>query len=201
MDYAAKEYVELSFGESNKPGSSGSTGTQIEDIAPAPRLQKENKKDDKSTDVKEVKLPVAKNTSDEEVVKPADNKKEENTANEKSIDENSDSKAITEGQGNMGEGEGGFGFDIDWGGKGKRKILYYFIPDYPIGVQKEADIRLKFTILPDGTIGTIFPLTKADTRLENSAINALRQWAFEPLSTVQKQVEQTAVIVFPYRLQ
>ncbi|MGE5805586.1 MAG: energy transducer TonB, partial [Ignavibacteria bacterium] len=126
---------------------------------------------------------------------------EESTASETKTDETADSKIETEGQGNKAEGEGSFGYDIDWGGKGQRKILYYFIPDYPAGVQKEADIRLKFTILPDGSVGTIFPLTKADTRLENSAINALRQWSFEPLGEIQKQMEQTAVIVFPYRLQ
>lgn len=201
MDYSAKEYVELSFGESNETGSSGAIGTQIEKIDEAPKPQKENKTIDKSTEVKEVELPKAKNSSEEEVIKPADKEKEESTASETKTDETADSKIETEGQGNKAEGEGSFGYDIDWGGKGQRKILYYFIPDYPAGVQKEADIRLKFTILPDGSVGTIFPLTKADTRLENSAINALRQWSFEPLGEIQKQMEQTAVIVFPYRLQ
>jgi len=201
MDYSAKEYVELSFGESNETGSSGAVGTQIEKIDEAPKPQKENKTIDKSTVVKEVELPKAKNSSEEEIIKPADKEKEESTASETKTDETADSKIETEGQGNKAEGEGSFGYDIDWGGKGQRKILYYFIPDYPAGVQKEADIRLKFTILPDGSVGTIFPLTKADTRLENSAINALRQWSVEPLGVVQKQMEQTAVIVFPYRLQ
>ncbi|HVO74126.1 MAG TPA: energy transducer TonB [Ignavibacteriaceae bacterium] len=200
MDYAAKEYVELSFGNSNGPGSSGSPGTQINDITPGPKPQKEIKKENKSAEVKEVELPKAKNTSGEEVIKPADKEKEETTADENTKG-TPDSKGTGEGLGNMGEGTGGLGFGIDWGGRGQRKLLYYFVPEYPSGVQKEADIRLKFTILPDGSVGTIIPLTKADTRLENSAINALRQWSFEPLSTVQKQMEQTAVIVFPYRLQ
>jgi protein TonB len=201
MDYAAKEYVELSFGESNEDGSSGAVGTQIDKIEEAPKPQKENITPDKSAEVKEVKLPEAKNSSEEEIVTPADKEKKESTSSETETDEAADSEVKTEGQGNLAAGEGSLGFDIDFGGKGTRKILYYFIPEYPSGVQKEADIRLKFTILPDGSIGTIFPLTKADTRLENSAINALRQWSFEPLSAVQKQAEQTAVIVFPYRLQ
>ena len=75
------------------------------------------------------------------------------------------------------------------------------MPSYPEGVNKQVDIRLRFSIMPDGTVGTILPLIKADTRLENAAINSLRQWRFEPLDPSQKQVEQTAVIVFPYRLQ
>jgi len=58
---------------------------------------------------------------------------------------------------------GSSGFDIEWGGNGKRKIYSYSLPAYPEGVNKEIDIRLRFSILPDGTVGTIFPLTKADT--------------------------------------
>lgn len=100
-----------------------------------------------------------------------------------------------------GIGKGKYGFEIDFGGKGTRKIYSYSLPKYPEGVAKEIDVKLRFTILPDGTVGKIFPLIKADTRLENAAINSLRQWRFEPLPDKQKQAVQTAVIVFPYRLQ
>lgn len=74
------------------------------------------------------------------------------------------------------------------------------LPAYPSGVDKEINIKLRFSILPDGTVGTIIPLTKADTRLEDAAINSLRQWRFEALNPSQSNLEQTAVIVFPYRL-
>jgi protein TonB len=100
-----------------------------------------------------------------------------------------------------GEGEGGFGFEIDFGGKGTRKIYSYNLPEYPEGVSKEIDVKLRFTILPDGTVGKIFPLIKADARLELASINSLRQWRFEPLPRNAKQIEQTVVIIFPYRLQ
>lgn len=82
-----------------------------------------------------------------------------------------------------------------------KKIYSYSLPAYPEGVSKEIDVKLRFTILPDGTVGRIIPLIKADGRLESAAINSLRQWRFEPLSSNQKQLEQTAVITFPYRLQ
>ncbi|HLG32157.1 MAG TPA: energy transducer TonB, partial [Ignavibacteriaceae bacterium] len=111
------------------------------------------------------------------------------------------SNITTSGQGNESLGDGSFGFDIDWGGKGTRKIYSFVLPNYPDGVKKEVNIKLQFTILPDGTVGTIIPKIKADTRLENAAINSLRQWRFEALSSNQKQGEQTAIIVFPYRLQ
>lgn len=103
------------------------------------------------------------------------------------------------GNGN-GQGDGtGDGYSISFGGR-VRKIYSYRIPKYPEGVTKQIDIRLKFTILPDGSIGQIFTLTKADSRLENAAISSLRLWRFEPLEDNMAKQEQTAVIVFPFRL-
>ena len=200
MDYPPREYVELSFGKSSQQGSSGAIGTEINKVEENAKAEK-NETVDKSKIVKEVELPKAKNTSEENVVKPADKQKEETKAVKTETKENTDSKITTAGQGNKAEGEGSFGYDIDWGGQGQRRIYSYIIPDYPDGVNKEIDIRLRFSILPDGTVGNILLLTKADTRLENAAINSLRQWRFEALAPGQKQSEQTAVIVFPYRLQ
>ena len=201
FEYKSAEYVELSFGVSSQDGSSGSRGDQIEMIEENPKPQIKDATEDKSKEVKEVELPVAENSSEDNIIKPAEKDKE---ISEKSSTENvSTDKADvnSNGQGNLAEGEGSFGFDIEWGGRGKRKIYSYNLPKYPGGVTKEVDIKLQFTILPDGTIGTIFPKIKADTRLENAAINSLRQWRFEALAPSQKQDEQTAVIVFPYRLQ
>ncbi|HSP88412.1 MAG TPA: energy transducer TonB [Ignavibacteriaceae bacterium] len=201
IDYPVKDYVELSFGVSGEPGSSGNIGSQINEVEELSKPEEKNETVDKSKEVKEVELPEAKNTSDENIIKPADKEKDKSVSSKSESNEKADDKITTEGQGNLAEGEGSFGYDINWGGQGKRSIRNYKIPAYPEGVQKEIDIRLKFSIMPDGTVGTIIPLTKADTKLENAAINSLRQWRFEPLSQNQKQAEQTAVIVFPYRLQ
>jgi protein TonB len=81
-----------------------------------------------------------------------------------------------------------------------RKIYSYSLPAYPEGVSKEIDVKLRFSILADGTVGKILPLIKADTRLEQAAINSLRQWRFEPLPENQQTKEQFAVIIFPFRL-
>jgi protein TonB len=201
IDYQPNEYVELSFGIFGETGSSGATGSEIREIEELAKPEEKNETKDKSMEVKEVELPKAKNTSEENVIKPSDKEKEAGSEIKTETKEDTKSDITTEGQGNKAEGEGSFGYDINWGGQGKRGILSYIIPSYPEGVQKEIDIRLKFSIMPDGTVGTIIPLTKADTKLENSAIHSLRQWRFEPLSKNQSQLEQTAVIVFPYRLQ
>ena len=145
-------------------------------------------------------MPKTKTESTENLIQPA--KVEKAKANSVKIKgESVNSDINSEGKGNKAAGSGSFGYDIDWGGQGQRKIYSYILPEYPEGVNKEIDIRLKFSIMPDGTVGKIIPLIKADTRLESAAINSLRQWRFEPLSPDQKQVAQIAVIVFPYRLQ
>lgn len=200
VNYPSTEYVELSFGTSGKPGSSGNIGNQVNQVEELSKKKAEKESKDKSQIVKEVKLPEAKNTQDENIIKPADKNKKtaEKSSEESKIKTNS--KVTAEGKGNKAKGSGSFGYDIDWGGQGQRKIYSFTLPEYPAGVDKEIDIRLRFTILPDGTVGNIFPLIKADTRLENAAINSLRQWRFEGLNPSQKQVEQVAVIVFPYRL-
>ncbi len=200
IDYPAKEYVELSFGTSGQPGSSGNIGTQVNQVEEQSKQQNKNVTKNNTDVVKEVKLPEAKNTSEENIIKPADKEKKKSDTNEKESKVQTNARETAEGQGNKANGSGSFGYDIDWGGQGQRKIYSFSLPEYPEGVEKEIDIRLRFTILPDGTVGNIFPLIKADTRLENAAINSLRQWRFEALDPTQKQTEQVAVIVFPYRL-
>lgn len=198
QNYASKDYVELSFGNSGYSGSAGGAGTSIEDIQPGSENEMNEKTIEKDKVVKEVELPKALNVTKENPVKPADNK--DLNIKPKSEALNPDNKNFSEGQGNKGTAKSGFGFDIDWGGRGTRKIYSYILPAYPEGVNKEADIRLKFSIMSDGTVGSIIPLTKGDTKLENAAINSLRQWRFEPLGQSQKDLEQNAVIIFPYRL-
>jgi len=200
FDYVPSEYVELSFGISDQTGSSGAQGNKINIIKEIPKPSEKEQSKEKNPEVKEVDLPIAVNTEDENVIKPANNEKEAAEENNEKNTETvvSNSKSSEEGNSSV---EGNFGFDIDWGGKGTRKIYSFILPQYPEGVKKEVNIKLQFTILPDGTVGTIIPKMKADTRLENAAINSLRQWRFEALSSNQRQVEQTAVIVFPYRLQ
>jgi len=201
FDYAPSEYVDLSFGNSGEEGSSGAQGNKFNIIKEIPKQSDKEQSKDKSLEVKEVDLPVAVNTEDENVIKPANNEKEIAKESTELNTETNTSNSNNGEEGNNSSAEGNFGFDIDWGGKGTRKIYSFILPQYPEGVKKEGNIKLQFTILPDGTVGTIIPKMKADTRLENAAINSLRQWRFEALSSNQRQVEQNAVIVFPYRLQ
>lgn len=202
--YSPTPPVEVSFGTFGETGSAGAKGTQIvSNQEEAAKPVKKNRTEKKAQEVKKVDLPKAENTSEDNIVTPADKNKKISKAEETKSDVTENSNVTTEGQGNKSKGNGSFGPDslISWGGKGKRQIYSYPLPSYPQGVQKQIDIRFKFTIMPDGTVGSVLPLTKADAKLENLAITYLRQWRFEPLSPNQPQIPQTAVIVFPFILQ
>jgi len=179
VEYPVKEFIEVGFG-----GNGGGASSSAYKVVTTEDQNKETELAERPDE--KVAVPKVKNTFENDVP-PTTKKKNE----EKIVQQNNEQNA----------GTGNSGFDIEWGGNGKRKIYSYTLPAYPEGVNKEIDIRLRFSILPDGTVGTIFPLTKADTKLENAAINSLRQWRFEPLPLRQKKTEQFAVIVFPYRLQ
>ncbi|MDP4174640.1 MAG: TonB family protein [Bacteroidota bacterium] len=221
-----QNYVEIGFG---MPGGSGGGGGEFEQIkttdaktkTDAPSIAaNEVKPKVKPEDVSKVEQPKLKSKDAEKIVtatgkeKVAQNSSDSKRHGESSIDRakspagfgtNPNGSGIGNGKGygkgnGNGEGDGnGDGYGIDWGGRGIRKVYSYIIPKYPEGVYKEADVKLRFTILPDGTVGNIITLVKADARLESSAVRSLRQWRFEPLPGGQRFV-QTAIIVFPYRL-
>ena len=184
------EFVEVGFGTFGKFSSTGKTVKE--------EIKKE-KKDVKKNE-KDVNLPTAKNKDLENESIPNDIKEKKKAEEEKEKPNILDEDEST-GMENNDSGLGNFGISFEWGGKGKRRIYSWVIPPYPEGVAKEIDVKLRFSILPDGTVGRIFPLIKADTRLENAAITSLRQWRFEPLPNGLKRIEQTVVITFPFRLQ
>ena len=200
IDHEPDNYVTIGFGTIGTLSSSGAAALKSDKSKEVPSVEKQ--KDKSETEEKKIELPKSLQTDAENLIKAAANKKEKedtSPANVKPLLNKSD--AENKGRELTGRGEGNFGFEIDFGGKGIRKIYSYVLPEYPAGVSKEINVKLRFSILPDGTVGVVFPLIKADTRLEMAAINSLRQWRFEPLPKKQNQTEQTAIIVFPYRLQ
>jgi len=87
------------------------------------------------------------------------------------------------------------------GDASQRTIQKKVIPKYPAGLQKEAIVKIRFTVLPDGRIGEMIPLRKGgDATLEQVTMNALRQWRFNPLSPSVPQVSVQGIITFNYIL-
>jgi protein TonB len=192
----AEEYLLIGFGSGSGIGSPG--GSVENKKMSEPKIISEKnvvKKNEKKID-----LPKSKQIDDKNVITAVNKKNldKEKDSNVKPLTSASKKNNVAD-QG--GSGSGGFGFELDFGGKGMRRIYSYNLPEYPEGVSKEIDVKLRFTILPDGTVSKIFPVIKADARLELASINSLKNWRFEPLPKSAKQIDQTVVITFPYRLQ
>ncbi|UCD70734.1 MAG: energy transducer TonB [Syntrophobacterales bacterium] len=85
------------------------------------------------------------------------------------------------------------------GPAGKRKVLYK--PETPeVKIDKEGEIELKFWVLPDGSVGSVFPLLRGDAELERIAVNYIKQWRFNPLDEGGRMVEQWGTITVKFRL-
>ncbi len=106
------------------------------------------------------------------------------------------------GSGNEAGGLGSnVAFAVQWSGGGNRKLLSGDMPVYPPGVNISAQIKLVAKVQPDGTVRTVAPAQKGDTRLENAAMSKVKLWKFEPLLSAQMQVEQDCSITFNFTLQ
>ncbi len=103
------------------------------------------------------------------------------------------------GLGSRGSGPGkGLGLgDIEWGGGGNRIVLRKIIPSYPPGVQSQGQIKIQFTVMPDGSVSKMIPLQKADFRLEKAAMDALRQWRF---NAIKNNIAMVGTITMTFKL-
>ena len=90
-------------------------------------------------------------------------------------------------------------FEIE-GQVANRTVAYKVIPDYPPNLQKQAVVKISFTVLPNGRIGEMIPQIKADAQLESITMDALRQWRFNALPSHEEQRVERGVITFRYLL-
>jgi TonB family protein len=95
--------------------------------------------------------------------------------------------------------EKGLPYTIE-GDAANRRILSQVLPAYPPDLQREAVVRIRFWVLPDGRIGQMIPVKKGDPQLETLTMQAMRQWRFNALSSSDEQKNAQGVITFVYKL-
>lgn len=78
-------------------------------------------------------------------------------------------------------------------GQVKGRPLIYRPPAPNLDIERDVSIKLRFTVLPDGSVESIVPVVKGDPRFEALAIDLLGRYRFEPISGNQPQ---TGVIHF-----
>ncbi len=79
-----------------------------------------------------------------------------------------------------------------------RQLLYNPLPEYPEGYYKEATIKIRFTVLADGTVGYMEPYIKDDAKLENITMKVMRLWRFNAFVGTDRQ--ETGIITFQFKL-
>lgn len=99
----------------------------------------------------------------------------------------------------IGAPGGDMPFTIE-GEAAKRNIITQVLPTYPSGTQREAVVKISFTVLPDGRIGRMIPVQKGDPVLEDITIKAMRQWRFSALPASEEQKNAQGIITFIYKL-
>ncbi len=109
-------------------------------------------------------------------------------------------QADGEGLGRFGSGAGrGQGYSLDWGGGGgNRVVLHKELPKYPAGITTSTQIKMRFTVQPNGSVGLILPMQKGEPALERAAMEALRRWQFNPLNDGKEMI---GFITFTFRIQ
>jgi Gram-negative bacterial TonB protein C-terminal len=103
------------------------------------------------------------------------------------------------GLGDKGIGTGkGLGLgDIEWGGGGNRTVLSKVLPKSPNKLDRNVQIKVKFTVLADGTVANMKPMQKGDPLLEQQSLSALKRWRFNKIAD---GVEMSGIITFSFKM-
>jgi TonB family protein len=107
---------------------------------------------------------------------------------------------ITEPSGSTNVGKAAANYTIQWKDGGSRSKISGSLPKLE-SLSKQVQIKLKIVVKPDGTITQITPLQKGDYKLENAAIQAIKNWKFEPLRSDLSQIDQSGIVTFLFKLE
>ncbi len=89
---------------------------------------------------------------------------------------------------------------MQWSDGGTRRKISGALPEYPSGVNVEAQIKIETTVQPDGGVKALRPAQKGNTKLEEAAMKEVRLWKFEPLRKSSPQRDQTCLVIFNFLL-
>lgn len=87
---------------------------------------------------------------------------------------------------------------IDWGGGFARQRIAGVLPKYPPTAQGDVTVRVRLTVLPDGTVRDLTLVTKGQPVCDQTALLAVRTWRFAALPQDRAQSSQQAVVTFHF---
>jgi TonB family protein len=82
----------------------------------------------------------------------------------------------------------------------KRKIIHFKKPEYPENESENTQVNLEIEANPDGTIKTVRIVKTGGLSFDNSAMEAVREWRFQPLAPNVKQTTQTGIVTIYFEI-
>lgn len=82
----------------------------------------------------------------------------------------------------------------------KRKIIHFKKPEYPENESENTQVNLEIEANPDGTIKTVRVVKTGGFSFDNSAVEAVREWRFQPLAPNVKQSIQTGIVTIYFEI-
>jgi TonB family protein len=82
----------------------------------------------------------------------------------------------------------------------KRKIIHFKKPEYPENESENTQVNLEIEANPDGTIKTVRIVKTGGLSFDNSAMEAVREWRFQPLAPNVKQSIQTGIVTIYFEI-
>ena len=87
-------------------------------------------------------------------------------------------------------------FQLDWEGDVNRTPVVQPLPNFTS--HTESVISVRFEVLPDGTVGRLQPIIKAEPELEREVLRTLRSWRFSRLPANMPQESQFGTATFRF---
>lgn len=81
-----------------------------------------------------------------------------------------------------------------------RKIVFRPPPPKVKIAESSGDIKLRFWVLPDGTVGRVLPIRKGSAYLEGIAVNHIKRWRFSPLAKEGPRREEWGTVLYRFRV-
>ncbi len=90
-------------------------------------------------------------------------------------------------------------YQLEWEGDINRSPVVQPLPGYV--TDTEAVISVRFEVRPDGTVGQLIPIRRANPELDREVLRTLRTWRFSRLPSNVPQESQYGTITFRFILE
>ncbi len=82
----------------------------------------------------------------------------------------------------------------------KRRLIHFLKPEYPEGISENTVVKLSISANPDGAVATIDIVKTGGLVFDQNAIQAVREWRFQPLPPNVEQVLQTGIVTIYFQV-